>query len=164
MAANPSPHAGSLRSGADQSGEAFVENELLSLTARVVSAHVAHKEVPVEQLPSLIRAVYQALAAVRQAHGDPIKAQVVAAADRTVAADHIVCLECGESYRVLKRHLLTEHQMTPDQYRAKWGLPVSHPLVAPEYAVMRSQLARDSGLGRKVEAISVRKRGRPKQA
>jgi predicted transcriptional regulator len=71
---------------------------------------------------------------------------------KSVFPDHIICLECGASMKMLKRHLATDHGMTPDEYRAKWDLPFSYPMVAPEYAATRSQLAKDSGLGRKVEA------------
>jgi predicted transcriptional regulator len=163
MATNPRPRTRSLRNGPDHNGDAFVDNELLNLTARIVTAHITHKGVPVDQLPSLIRQVHAALATIRQASGDPIKDRPAAEAENTVSTERILCRECGRTFRVLKRHLLTDHQMTPDQYRTKWGLPASQRLVAGEYAAMRSQLAKDSGLGHKVE-VPTRKRGRPKQA
>jgi predicted transcriptional regulator len=82
----------------------------------------------------------------------------------SVFPDHIICLECGTSLKMLKRHLATDHGMTPDEYRAKWNLPPSYPMVALGYAATRSQLAKDSGLGRKVEAPPPpAKRGRPRR-
>jgi predicted transcriptional regulator len=83
---------------------------------------------------------------------------------KSIFADRIVCLDCGASLKMLKRHLDTEHQMTPDEYRLKWGLPSSYPMVAAEYAETRSKLAKESGLGRKAEAPPPpKKRGRPKK-
>jgi predicted transcriptional regulator len=71
---------------------------------------------------------------------------------KSVFANHILCLDCGQSFKMIKRHISTDHQMTPDEYRIKWGLPASYPMVSPEYAAERSKLAKASGLGRKVEA------------
>jgi predicted transcriptional regulator len=144
-----------------------VEDEIVSLTARVVSAHIANNNVPVDQLPALIRDVYQALATVGQAPAEPIKAEPAVDVKKSVFPDHIICLECGTSLKMLKRHLATDHGMTPDEYRAKWGLPYTYPMVAPEYAATRSKLALASGLGRKVEAPPPpppTKRGRSKTA
>jgi predicted transcriptional regulator len=141
-----------------------VEQQIITLTANIVSAHVAHNEVAVNQLANLIREVHQMLATVRQVSVDPVKAEPAVAVKKSVFADHILCLGCGLSFKVLKRHISTDHQMTPDQYRAKWQLPPSYPMVAADYAATRSKLARDSGLGRKVEALSPPKKkvGRPK--
>ena len=129
-----------------------MDYQLASLTADIVSAHVANNEVTLEQLPALIRDVHQALATVGQAPAEPIKAEPAVNPKESVFPDHIVCLECGATMKMLKRHLATDHGMTPDEYRAKWGLPPTYPMVAPEYAATRSQLAKDSGLGRKVAA------------
>jgi predicted transcriptional regulator len=129
-----------------------VEYQLASLTADIVSAHISNNEVTPEQLPTLIRDVHQALATVGRASAEPIKAEPAVDVKKSVFADHIVCLECGQSLKMLKRHLATDHGMTPDEYRAKWNLPHSYPMVAPEYAATRSQLAKDSGLGRKAKA------------
>jgi predicted transcriptional regulator len=129
-----------------------VEDEIVSLTARIVSAHIANNNVSVDELPDLIRDVHQALATVGQAPAEPIKAEPAVDPKESVFADHILCLECGASMKMLKRHLATDHGMTPEEYRAKWNLPASYPMVAPEYAATRSQLAKDMGLGRKVEA------------
>jgi predicted transcriptional regulator len=158
----------SLRIG-EGDGDAFVETELMRLTANIVSAHIMHNAVSTEQLPGLIREVHRALATAALATPaptsiEPKPAEPELAATQSVFGGRIVCLDCGESFRVLKRHLLSDHQMTPDQYRAKWGLPSSYPMVAPEYAAMRSKLAKESGLGRKIEAPMMRMRGRPKKS
>jgi predicted transcriptional regulator len=141
-----------------------VENEIIGLTAQIVSAHVAANDISVGQLLGLIRGVHQALTTAGQAPAEPIKAESAVAAKKSVFADHILCLDCGQSFKMLKRHISTDHQMTPDQYRAKWNLPASHPMVTAEYAATRSQLAKDSGLGRKVEVAPPRRKpGRPKR-
>jgi predicted transcriptional regulator len=141
-----------------------MKNKLINLTAQIVSAHVAANEIVVGQLPSLIRDVYQELATQGQASGEPIKAEPAVAEKNSDFVDHIVCLECGTSLKLLKRHLANDHRMTPEGYRAKWGLPASYPMVAPEYAARRSQIAKDTGLGRRPEVPLPLKRnpGRPK--
>ena len=125
-----------------------MENEIISLTAQIVSAHVAGNDILVGQLPGLIREVHQALATAGQAPAEPIKAEPAVAVKKSVFADHIVCLDCGGSFKTLKRHISTDHQMTPDEYRAKWGLPMSYPMVASEYAATRSKMAKAMGLDR----------------
>jgi predicted transcriptional regulator len=143
---------------------AVMEDRIISLTAQIVSAHVANNDVPADQLPGLIRDVHQALATVGQAPAEPIKREPAVDINKSVFADHVVCLECGASLKMLKRHLAEGHDMTPDEYRAKWGLPPTYPMAAPEYSAMRSQLAKDSGLGRWVEAPPLpppKKRGHP---
>jgi predicted transcriptional regulator len=129
-----------------------MKNKIISLTAQIVSAHVAANDISVGQLPGLISDVYQALATIGQASDEPIKAEPAVAVTKSVLADHILCLDCGASLKMLKRHLAGDHQMTPREYRAKWDLPLSYPMVAPEYAATRSKLAKASGLGRRVEA------------
>jgi predicted transcriptional regulator len=162
LATDQSALAESLRSG-EGDGDAFVETELMRLTANIVSAHIMYNAVTTVQLPALIREVHQALATAAET---PVELKPVepASAAQSVVGGRIVCLDCGESFRVLKRHLLSDHQMTPDQYRAKWSLPDSYPMVAPEYAAMRSKLAKESGLGRKVEVPVMKMRGRPKKS
>jgi predicted transcriptional regulator len=113
----------------------------------------------------LIRDVHQALATVGQAPAEPIKREPAVDIKKSVFANHIICLECGATLKMLKLHLAAGHDMTPDEYRAKWGLPPTYPLVAPEYAAKRSQLAKDIGLGGKVEAPPAppsKKRSRPR--
>jgi predicted transcriptional regulator len=134
------------------SGEALVDYEIISLTTQIVSAHISANEVSADQLPGLIRDVHQALATVGQTPAEPLKSQPAVDPKASVFPDHIICLECGASLKMLKRHLATDHEMTPAEYRAKWDLPSTYPMVAPEYAATRSQLAKESGLGRKVEA------------
>jgi predicted transcriptional regulator len=142
-----------------------VEDQIISLTAQIVAAHVAANVVPAVQLSALIRSVHQALATVGKAQVEPIKTEPAVAVKKSVFADHIVCLDCGGSFKMLKRHISTDHQMTPDEYRAKWGLPPSYPLVAPEYAATRSKLAKDSGLGRNMEPPPPPKKpSRPKKS
>ena len=125
---------------------------LIELTADVVAAYVSNNPVPVADLPSLIADVHSALgrvggAAVEQPQADKQKPAVNP--KRSVHDDYIGCLEDGKKFKSLKRHLMTHYNMTPDQYREKWGLDASYPMVAPSYAAARSQLARKMGLGRK---------------
>jgi predicted transcriptional regulator len=142
-----------------------VEHQIITLAADIVSAHVANNDVAVNQLAGLIREVHHVLATVEQAPVDPTKAEPAVAVKKSVFADHILCLDCGGSFKMLKRHISTDHQMTPDEYRAKWGLPPSYPIVAAEYAATRSKLAKDSGLGRNMKAPRPpKKRGRPKKS
>ena len=124
-------------------------DDLLGLAARIVSAHVGHNAVPLDQLPGLIRHVFNALASVEQATAAPPEAKPAVTIRQSVTAGHIVCLDCGKHFSMLKRHLMTDHKMTPEQYRQRWKLPRSYPLVAPNYAKTRSALAKKIGLGRK---------------
>jgi predicted transcriptional regulator len=122
--------------------------DVLGLTAQIVSAHVTKNPVPVEELPALIREVYKTLVSVGEAAA-PVEAPKPAVpVTKSVFPDYIVCLEDGKEMTMLKRHLMTEHNMTVDQYRAKWGLPSNYPMVAPNYAETRSSLAKKMGLGR----------------
>jgi predicted transcriptional regulator len=141
-----------------------MDDRIRNLTADIVSAHISNNNVSVDQLPALIRDVHQALATVGHVPAETLKAEPAVDVKKSVFSDHIVCLECGASMTMLKRHLATEHGMTPEEYRAKWSLPPTYPMVAPEYAAKRSQLAKDSGLGRKVEAPPLSKKsGRQKR-
>ena len=133
--------------------------QLLTIAAEIVSAHVSRNAVAVDQLPGLIQQVFNALATAEQAVAAPPKAEPAVPVKRSVRADHIVCLDCGKQFSMLKRHLMTDHKMTPEQYRQKWELPFSYPLVAPNYAKTRSSLAKKFGLGRKGSA-SLKKTGR----
>jgi predicted transcriptional regulator len=142
-----------------------VVDNIINLTAQIVSAHVASNAVTAQQLPAFIREVHQALVNVGKVGPEPIKSEPAVAVKKSVFADHILCLDCGGSFKMLKRHLSTEHQLTPEEYRAKWGLPPSYSMVAANYAATRSQLAKDSGLGRKVASPPPpKKRGRPKRS
>lgn len=122
--------------------------DVLGLTAQIVSAHVTKNAVPVEELPGLIREVYKTLVSVGEAVAPVEAPKPAVAVTKSVFPDYIVCLEDGKQMTMLKRHLMTEHNMTVDQYRAKWGLPSNYPMVAPNYAETRSSLAKKMGLGR----------------
>ena len=143
----------------------MLEDQIIGLTAQIVSAHITNNAVAVQQLPAFIREVHQALVTAEQAAAGPVTPEPAVAARKSVFDDHILCLDCGGRFKVLKGHLAAHHQMTPDEYRIKWALPRSYPLVAPAYAAARSKLARDSGLGQKIEAPQPPKmRGRPKRS
>jgi predicted transcriptional regulator len=122
--------------------------DVLALTAQIVSAHVTKNEVAPDALPSLIREVYKTLSSVGAEPSEAEKPKPAVAITKSVFSDHIVCLECGKKLTMLKRHLMTEHSLSIDQYRGKWGLPSNYPVVAPDYAETRSALAKKIGLGR----------------
>jgi predicted transcriptional regulator len=136
-----------------------VDDQTISLTAQIVSAHIANNDVAAQELPALIRGVYQTLATVGQPPVEPIKLKSMVDAKKSIFADHILCLDCGGSFKMLKKHIATDHQTTPDEYRAKWGLPHDYPMVSAQYAAQRSQLAKDSGLGKRWKAPPPTKKG-----
>jgi predicted transcriptional regulator len=121
----------------------------IELTADIVSAYVSNNSVPAGDMPALINQVHQALVHVgggkNEAPMEPLKPAVPV--KRSISADHLICLEDGKKFKSLKRHLRTQYNMTPEQYREKWGLPADYPMVAPNYAAARSQLAKQMGLG-----------------
>lgn len=134
---------------------------LITLTSDIVAAHVSNNSVSVDDLPSLITNVYGALSGLGQPVVVQEKAPEPAVSIRSsVKSDHIVCLEDGKKLKMLKRHLMTHYNLTPDQYRQRWGLPADYPMVAPAYAEKRRELAVKIGLGRKPGV----KRGRPSKA
>ena len=122
--------------------------ELLGLATEIVSAHVSNNAIAADQLPGLIRQVFNSLATAEQATTVPRKPESAVTVRQSVTAGHIVCLDCGKRFSMLKRHLMTDHKLTPEQYRQRWELPRSYPLVAPNYAKTRSALAKKIGLGR----------------
>ncbi len=130
------------------------KNEIVAMTADIVSAFVSANSVTMEELPGLIEAVYGALHAVAlRAEAKPALDLVPAVPIRkSVQHDFIICLEDGKPFKSLKRHLRTRYNMTPEEYRAKWGLQADYPMVAPGYAAARSLLAIENGLGRKDKA------------
>ena len=131
-------------------GRAQVAEDLQQLTAQIVAAYAANNSVSVNDLPSVIQGVYSALSRVGSETGDSAAAEPQAPAvpiKKSVKPDYITCLECGKQQKMLKRHLASDHDLTPDQYRAKWNLPREYPMTAPNYAEARSQLAKASGLG-----------------
>jgi predicted transcriptional regulator len=133
------------------------QSDLLALTAEIVASHVSNNSVQHADLPSLINEVYKALSQV----GTPVveapaaRPQPAVPIRKSVFPDHIVCLEDGKKLKMLKRHLMTSYNLTPDQYRERWGLPADYPMVAPDYAEQRRDLAKKIGLG-----TTRRKKGR----
>jgi len=123
---------------------------LITLTADIVSAHVSNNSVAVNDLPTLIQNVHTALAGLGVAVAEPeTKPEPAVSVRSSIKPDYIVCLEDGKKLKMLKRHLMTHYQMTPDEYRAKWGLAPDYPMVAPNYAEQRRTLAKKIGLGTK---------------
>lgn len=121
---------------------------LITLTSDIVAAHVSNNSVAVSDLPMLIHNVYNALASLSGEATPPQPKQEPAVSIRaSIKPDYIICLEDGKKLKMLKRHLMTHYQMTPDEYRAKWGLPADYPMVAPNYAEQRRTLAKKIGLG-----------------
>jgi len=121
----------------------------IDLTANIVSAYLSNNPTPASEIPNLISQVHSALLRVSsgrtEAPLEPSKPAV--SVKKSIAPDYLVCLEDGKRFKSLKRHLRTQYNMTPEQYREKWGLPPEYPMVAPNYAVARSQLAKKMGLG-----------------
>lgn len=126
-----------------------MDQSLLDLTAEVVSGYVSNNRTSAERLPELIQAVYQSFATAGPTAGaEAAKIEPVVPVKKSVLPDRVLCLICGQSFSMLRRHLGTEHQLTPDEYRARYDLPRSYPMVAPDYAKVRSKLAKKIGLGR----------------
>ena len=126
------------------------EDTLLTLTADIVAAHVSNNSVAVNDLPNLIQNVHGALSGISGAPGAPeAKPEPKVPIRSSIKPDYIVCLEDGKKLKMLKRHLMTHYQMTPDQYRQRWGLAADYPMVAPNYAEQRRVLAKSIGLGTK---------------
>jgi len=122
---------------------------LLELTTDLLAAYVSNNTVAPEALPELIKTVYSALEQATQPEMQAVEKPVPAIAiDKSVGDDGIICLEDGQSYKSLKRHLRTQHDMTPKAYREKWGLPADYPMVALNYSKQRSRLAKRTGLGK----------------
>src|SRR5690606_3510459 len=136
--------------------DAVAESNLIDLTADIVSAYVSNNTVASTDLAGLINEVYQALqrtsGTVSEPEPEPLKAAI--SVKKSVTPDYIICLEDGKKFKSLKRHLRTHYDMTPEEYREKWGLPADYPMVAPNYAAARSELAKKRGLGQQ------RKRGK----
>ena len=134
---------------------------LITLTSDIVAAHVSNNSVAVGDVATLITNVYEALAALGKV--EPVVAEVVrepaVSIRASVKPDHIVCLEDGKKLKMLKRHLSTHYNLTPDEYRARWNLPADYPMVAPNYANRRSELAKKIGLGRGDVPRAARRKG-----
>jgi predicted transcriptional regulator len=122
----------------------------IALASDIVSAYVSKNAVPVSELPGVISAVHAALSGLANAKAAEKPAEPLTPAvpvKKSVSADYIICLEDGKKFKSLKRHLRTRYNMTPDEYRTRWGLPSDYPMVAPSYAAARSELAKSMGLG-----------------
>ena len=141
--------------------ESDMNETLITLTSDIVAAHLSNNSVSVDEVPALITSIYGALASLGQAVVVPETMPEPAVSIRaSIKPDYIVCLEDGKKLKMLKRHLMTHYNLTPDQYRARWGLAADYPMVAPNYAEKRRELAKKIGLGRKPG----QKRGRPAKA
>ena len=129
-------------------------SELLALTTNIVASHVSNNLVAVGELPQLIQQVSSALATVGNANAaaPAPRPQPVVPVKKSITPDYIICLEDGKKLKMLKRHLKTRYNITPDEYRERWGLPSNYPMVAPNYAAQRSELAKKIGLGTKRRA------------
>lgn len=126
------------------------KEELLGLTSEIVSSYVSNNTLPAHEISGVIEQVYKTLSNVgveSALHADRPKPAVPI--KKSVMPDYIVCLEDGKQLKMLKRHLKTAYNMTPEEYRERWGLPSDYPMVAPEYAKKRSALAKDIGLGKR---------------
>jgi len=127
-----------------------LQETLITLTADIVAAHVSNNSVAVSDLPVLIANVHGALSGLGGAPVVPeVKQEPAVSIRSSIKPDYIVCLEDGKKLKMLKRHLMTHYQMTPEQYRTKWNLPAEYPMVAPNYAEQRRTLAKKIGLGTK---------------
>ncbi|RYG89617.1 MAG: transcriptional regulator [Alphaproteobacteria bacterium] len=123
---------------------------LIELTASIVAAHLENNNVPIRDLPGMISGVYGALADIGQPAAKPeVRPEPAVSVRSSVKPASIACLDCGKKQRALKRHIGSAHGLTPDAYRARWGLPANYPMVAPEYSARRSAMAKATGLGRK---------------
>ena len=139
------------------------ELDLTGLTADIVSAYVAHNALAGDKLPDLIGSVYGALsrASVQGVEPEKVELKPAVAIKKSITPDYIVCLEDGQKFKSLKRHLQSHYDMSPDEYRVKWGLPHDYPMVAPAYAAARSNLAKNMGLGRRSIAAAVAQTAAP---
>ena len=133
-----------------ESAQTTASETLITLTSDIVAAHVGNNNVQVTDLPALITKVYAALAGLGEAPVvEEAKREPAVSVRSSVKPDYIVCLEDGKKLKMLKRYLRTNYNMTPEEYRARWGLPADYPMVAPNYAERRRDLAKKIGLGRK---------------
>jgi len=125
------------------------KTDTLDMTADIVSAFVGNNSVPASELPTLIQSVYAALNSISSGEEQKVEApkEPAVSVKKSIGNDYIICLEDGRKFKSLKRHLRTKYSMSPEEYRAKWNLPKDYPMVAPNYAKARSELAKQMGLG-----------------
>ena len=136
-----------------QNLEIEMKETLITLTSDIVAAHLSNNNVDVDAVPGLITNVYNALSGLgEEAEVEEERPEPAVSIRASVKPDYIVCLEDGKKLKMLKRYLRTNYDMTPEEYRARWGLPADYPMVAPNYAEKRRDLAKKIGLGRKPSA------------
>ena len=123
------------------------KSELIEMTADIVAAYVGNNMVAANEIPLVIDSIFNALNAVATGVSAPVAQEPAVPVKKSVGQDYIICLEDGKRFKSLKRHLSSKYDMSPDEYRAKWGLPKDYPMVAPAYAKARSALAKKMGLG-----------------
>jgi predicted transcriptional regulator len=140
-------------------------SELVELTAEIAAAYVENNTVPASDLPALIGSIHRALANIEApaAPVEPVRTPAVSVR-KSIGDDYLICLEDGRKFKSLKRHLRTKYNMSPEEYRAKWGLPRDYPMVAPSYAKARSDLAKQMGLGQGGRQAARGGRARAKKA
>jgi predicted transcriptional regulator len=140
------------------------QQALLEHTSSIVAAYVGNNTIPKDHLSALITDIFSSLAGVSRAEPEPEKLTPAVPVKRSVQPDSIICLEDGKKFKSLKRHLMSHYNMTPEDYRQKWGLPADYPMVAPNYALARSTLAKQMGLGRRAtaEVVATTPRAAPK--
>lgn len=143
--------------------ETVNRGELLALTTEIVSAHVANNSVDSADLNSLIQSVFETLSALASDEPAPAELTPAVPIKKSVTDDYIICLEDGKRMKMLKRHLMTAYDMTPEQYRTKWGLKADYPIVAPNYSKKRQELAKMIGLGRKPRVVEPEPVPQPKR-
>jgi predicted transcriptional regulator len=147
----------------ENTAEKVSRDDILRMAVDVVAAYVSKNPLPAGQIPEVIHTVYSSLSQIDNQTPEvkPEAPRPAVPVKKSVTPDYIVCLEDGKKLKMLKRHLRTTYNMTPDEYRAKWGLPPDYPMVAPNYAAQRSDFAKKIGLGKKaVEGAPEEKRGR----
>lgn len=125
-----------------------LNTNILNHTAQIVAAHVGHNAMPPSEVPGFIREVHSALTSAGAPEPVEENPEPAVPIRRSITPDYLICLEDGKKLKMLKRHLQTSYGMSPEEYRAKWGLPADYPMVAPNYAKQRSELAKKIGLGR----------------
>lgn len=136
-------------------------DDILKLAAEIVAAYVSNNPVPASELPAMIKSIHSTLGGLGgTSQGEMQTGQKPAVpVKRSVNADYIICLEDGKKLKMLKRYLRSNYNMTPEEYRAKWGLPADYPMVAPNYAAQRSEFAKKIGLGRSASSSGRRRKG-----
>jgi len=136
-------------------------DDLLKFASEIVAAYVSNNPIPVSEIPAMIKSVHATLGGLAggAASETPTALKPAVAVKKSVTPEYIICLEDGKKLKMLKRYLRSRYDLTPEEYRAKWGLPADYPMVAPNYAAQRSEFAKKIGLGRSAPATKSRRRG-----